>query len=144
MKLIAVRALSALALTTTLLAGAPVLAHAQEDATITGARAGDTSGLSTVDPSDLVATIDPAENAGLLNYCVQNEYVDYDDAFHTLQEYVKKTNAVPDGAEGNMFYAVGSAGQIRAKDKIYTVAMATLPIRQKTCKAVLARAKSSL
>lgn len=106
---------------------------------------GDTSLLSTVDPSGYVASIDPKENAGLLNYCVQNEYVpDYDDAFRTLLEYNKKTNAVSDGADGNMFYAIGSAGQIRLNDHTYTVAMATLPLRQKTCKAVLERAKAAL
>nr|BAI44333.1 alcohol dehydrogenase subunit III [Acetobacter pasteurianus] len=80
MKLIAVRALSALALTTSLLAGAAVSAHAQENTDAPVTRAGDTSRLTDVDPSGFVGSIDPAENAGLLNYCVQNEYVDYDDA----------------------------------------------------------------
>ncbi|WP_234395249.1 hypothetical protein [Acetobacter papayae] len=56
MKLTAVRALSALALTTSLLAGAPVLAHAQE-LNIPVVRGGDTSSLTTVDPSDQVAAI---------------------------------------------------------------------------------------
>ena len=143
MKLTAVRALSALALTTSLLAGAPVLAHAQE-LNIPVVRGGDTSSLTTVDPSDQVAAINPAENAGLLNYCVQNEYVDYDDGFRVLQEFVKKTNAVPEGADGNMFYAIGTAGQLRVNNKTYSIATATLPIRQSTCKVVLARAKASL
>ncbi len=146
MKLFAVRALSALALTSSVLATMPAPAHA-EDQTLTMPviRGGDTSLLSTVDPSGYVASIDPKENAGLLNYCVQNEYVpDYDDAFRTLLEYNKKTNAVSDGADGNMFYAIGSAGQIRLNDHTYTVAMATLPLRQKTCKAVLERAKAAL
>ncbi|AOW45654.1 hypothetical protein [Acetobacter ascendens] len=144
MKLIAVRALSALALTTSLLAGAAVSAHAQENTDAPVTRAGDTSRLTDVDPSGFVGSIDPAENAGLLNYCVQNEYVDYDDGWRTLQEYNKKTNAVPEGQEGSMPYANGSAGLLHANNHTYTIAMAVLPVRQKTCKAVLERAKASL
>ena len=143
MKLIAVRAMSALAITASMLAFVPAQAHA-EDTGAPAPRAGATSRLTTVDPSGFVDSIAPAENAGLLNYCVQNEYVPYDEAFRTLQAYVKKTNAVPAGNEGNPAYAVGTAGQLQANGHTYSIALAVLPVRQKTCAAVYARAKAAL
>ncbi|MCP9320242.1 DUF2501 domain-containing protein [Acetobacter persici] len=150
MKLISVRALSALAVTT-MLAGAPLFAHAADtpapvskggEQAESGAK---TAALTDTDLSGYVGSINPAEVGGLLNYCTQNNYVaDYDDAFKVLQSYNQKTNAVPDGQEGNMFYARGTAGQLQANGKTYSIATSSIPVRQKTCKAVLDRAKAAL
>lgn len=148
MKLISVRALSALAVTT-LLAGAPLFAHAADAPAPQGVeQAGamaNTAVMTDTDLSGYVGSVNPVELAGLLNYCTEGNYVaDYDDAFKVLQSYNQKTNAVPDGQEGNMYYARGTAGQMQVNGKTYSVALSTVPVRQKTCKAVLDRAKAAL
>lgn len=150
MKLFSVRALSAVAVTT-MLAAAPVFAHAADTPAPVSkggeqAEAGVKSAiLSNTDLSGYVGSIDPAEVGGLLNFCTQGNYVpDYDDAFKVLQSYNKKTNAVPDGQEGNMFYARGTAGQLQANGQTYSIATSSVSVRQKTCQAVLARAKAAL
>ncbi|MCX2559891.1 DUF2501 domain-containing protein [Acetobacter farinalis] len=141
MKLISVRALSALAVTT-MLAGAPLFAHAAE----TPAEAGSKTAVQTdTDVSGFIGSINPAEVGGLLNYCTENAYLaDNDAAFKVLQSYNQKINAVPDGQEGNMHYALGTAGQLQANGKTYTIATASVPLRQKACKAVLERAQAAL
>nr|WP_298796984.1 DUF2501 domain-containing protein [uncultured Acetobacter sp.] len=149
MKLISVRALSALAVTT-MLAGAPLFARAADTPAPVSkggeqAEAGaKTATLTDTDLSGYVGSIDPAEVAGLLNYCTQGNYVEYDSSFKVLQAYNQKTNSVPDGQEGNMYYARGTAGQLQANGKTYSIATSSIPVRQKTCKAVLDRAKAAL
>lgn len=149
MRLFSVRALSALAVTT-MLAGAPVFAHAADTPAPVSkggeqAEAGvKAATLTDTDLSGYVGSINPIELGGLLNYCTQGNYVDYDDGFKVLQSYNQKTNAVPDGQEGNMFYARGTAGQLQANGKTYSIATSSIPVRQKTCAAVLARAKAAL
>ncbi|GAL99099.1 alcohol dehydrogenase small subunit [Acetobacter tropicalis NRIC 0312] len=149
MKLISVRALSALAVTT-MLAGAPVFAHAADTPAPVSkggeqAEAGGKGAIQTdADLSGYVGSINPVEVAGLLNYCTQGNYVDYDDGFKVLQSYNQKTNAVPDGQEGNMYYARGTAGQLQANGKTYSIATSSISVRQKTCAAVLSRAKAAL
>jgi len=103
-----------------------------------------TPALSDVDLSGFVASADPVEVAGLLNYCTETNYVSYDDGFQVLQSYNKKTNAVPEGQEGNMNYARGTAGQMLVNGKTYSLPMSVVPVREKACKAVLARAKAAL
>ncbi|MGO3518921.1 MAG: DUF2501 domain-containing protein [Acetobacter cibinongensis] len=149
MKLFSVRALPALAVTT-LLAAAPVFAHAADTPAPVSkggeqAEAGSKNAtLTDTDLSGYVGGVHPAELGGLLNYCNQGSYVDYDDSFKVLQSYNKKTNAVPDGQEGNMYYARGTAGQLQVNGKAYSIATSSIPVRQKTCKAVLERAKAAL
>lgn len=149
MKLFSVRALSALAVTTML--AAPVFAHAADTPAPVSkggeqAEAGmKSANLSNTDVSGYVGSIDPAEVGGLLNYCTQGNYVpDYDAAFKVLQSYNKKTNSVPDGQEGNMNYARGTAGQLQANGQTYSLATSAISVRQKTCQAVLARAQAAL
>lgn len=107
-------------------------------------RADDTSHLSSEDPSQYVGAINPGNNAGLLNYCVQNEYVDPATATDHLIAYNKKVGAVEENETGNMPYAQGSAGELHAHGQIYNIAMSTLPVRRNTCKAVYDRVLATL
>ncbi|NHO31299.1 alcohol dehydrogenase [Acetobacter fallax] len=91
-----------------------------------------------------VASVTPVNLAGLLNYCVETELVSHDDGDSVQTALNAKTNAVPSDQNGNMDYAVGSAGQMIVAGKVTTVTPLDTGAQGKICSAVLARSKSMI
>ncbi|MFT8718004.1 alcohol dehydrogenase [Acetobacter sp.] len=92
-------------------------------------------------PGD-VASVSPANVAGLLNYCVETELVSHDDGDVLQAKVNAKTNAVPMDQNGNMDYAIGSSGQFLISGKRSTITSLDHDSQGKVCSAVLTRAKS--
>ncbi|NHN88147.1 alcohol dehydrogenase [Acetobacter conturbans] len=89
-----------------------------------------------------VASVSPANVAGLLNYCVETNLVSHDDG-DSLQAAVNaKTNAVPNDQNGNMDYAIGTTGEFLISGKRSTITSLDQPAQGKVCSSVLTRAKS--
>ncbi|AQU87821.1 alcohol dehydrogenase [Komagataeibacter nataicola] len=144
------RVLSASAFAT-LLATAPLAAHAAEVSPPTGA--GVANQVEQIKPGSLsadtvysaVASAKPADLGGIMNYCIQSNYLTASEAWPVLAAFNKKTNDVPSNQKGNMSYADGSTGLLKVGGKApISLEDASTDIRKQACAKVEARAKSML
>ncbi len=101
------------------------------------------AGIGPASPAE-VASISPTNLAGLLNYCVETELVSHDDGDSVQTALNAKTNAVPMDQNGNVDYAIGSAGQLSIAGKATSVPQLDTAAQGKVCSAVLARSKSMI
>ncbi|GBQ37494.1 alcohol dehydrogenase small subunit [Komagataeibacter saccharivorans NRIC 0614] len=134
----------------TLLAAAPLAANA-ETSPPTGA--GVANQVEQIKPGSLsadtvfsaVASAKPADLGGILNYCIQSNYLSSAEAWPVLAALNKKTNDVPSNSKGNMSYADGSTGLLKVGGaEPISLEDASTTIRQQACAKVEARAKSML
>ena len=134
----------------TLLGAAPVLAHA-ETSPPTGAGVANQveqikmGSLSEKTVMSAVSSAKPADLGGILNYCIQSNYLTAPEAWPVLAALNKKTNDVPSNSKGNMSYADGSTGLLKVGGKApISLEDASTDIRREACAKVEARAKSLL
>ncbi|GAB6967238.1 hypothetical protein JCM25156A_12750 [Komagataeibacter kakiaceti JCM 25156] len=135
----------------TLLGVAPLAAHA-ETSPPTGA--GVANQVEQITPGSLsadtvfsaVASATPADLGGVMNYCIQSNYLDSKEAWPVLAALNKKTNDVPSDSKGNMSYADGSTGLLKVGGGQPPISLedASADIRTQACAKVEARAKSML
>ncbi|GBQ41313.1 DUF2501 domain-containing protein [Komagataeibacter europaeus] len=135
----------------TIMAVAPLAAHAAEISPPTGA--GVANQVEAIKPGSLsaetvysaVASAKPADLGGIMNYCIQSNYLTASEAWPVLAAFNKKTNDVPSNQKGNMSYADGSTGLLKVGGKApISLEDASADIRKHACAKVEARAKSML
>ncbi|GBR05960.1 alcohol dehydrogenase [Acetobacter oeni] len=91
-----------------------------------------------------IASVTPATLAGLLNFCVEANFVSHDDGDSVQTALNAKTNAVPSDQNGSMDYAIGTAGQMVVSGKTSTIAPLDPATQTRICSTVLARSKSMI
>ncbi|AOX17469.1 hypothetical protein [Kozakia baliensis] len=87
--------------------------------------------------------ISGANLAGLLNYCIEQYYVSYDEANPLLDQLIKKYDAV-DMQGGSFDYANGTAGRMKRNGTDYDIAALSVNDRKATCQIAVKTAQPML
>lgn len=87
--------------------------------------------------------ISGANLAGLLNYCIEQYYVSYDEANPLLDQLIAKYHAV-EMTGGNEDYAYGTAGRMKRNGTDYDIAALSVDDRKATCSKAVGMAKPML
>lgn len=89
-----------------------------------------------------VAAIAPADLAGVLNYCIETNFVTHGNGDAVQTALNAKTHAVPPDQHGNVDYATGTTGQFIVGNALSTITKLSAPDQGKICSLVVARAQS--
>jgi len=92
-------------------------------------------------PSKDLTGVSPANLAGIVNYCIELNYLGYDEGEPTLNALIDKSNAVPKTQDGNFDYALGTAGHFDRQGSRYDMAALSTADRTAACHNALTVAK---
>ncbi|EHH67869.1 alcohol dehydrogenase [Gluconobacter morbifer] len=95
-------------------------------------------------PGKDFSSVSPTNLAGIMNYCIEEEYVSYDEGNPVLYGLAEKYKAT-EQTVGNYDYALGTAGYFNSNGKqYYLVAYTNEDDRRAACHAALQAAQPML